>query len=59
MEKLLNYRTGESHTGDEVRGTCETLRQEKQEEAILKLQATVEAQGEILKAIADRLKITD
>lgn len=59
MEKLLNYRTGESNPGDELRGTCETLRQEKQEEAILKLQATVEAQGEILKAIADRLKITD
>lgn len=59
MEKLLNYRTGESSPGDELRGTFDKLRQEKQEEAILKLQATVEAQGEILKAIADRLKITD
>ena len=59
MEKLLNYRTGESSPGDELRGTCEKMRQEKQEEAILKLQATVEAQGEILKTIADRLKITD
>ena len=59
MEKLLNYRTGESGPGDELRGTFEKLRQETQEEAILKLQAIVEAQGEILKAIADRLKITD
>ena len=59
MEKLLNHRTGESSQGDELLGTCEKLRQETQEEAIFKLQATVEAQGEILKAIANRLKITD
>lgn len=35
------------------------LREERQEEMMQKLQATVEAQGKLLKAMADRLKITD
>lgn len=37
----------------------EQIRDEKQEESIQKLQATVEAQGKLLKAMAERLKITE
>ena len=37
----------------------EQMREEKQEERIRKLQATVEAQGKLLQAMADRLKITE
>ena len=35
------------------------LREEMQEERMQRLQATVEAQGKLLKAMADKLKITD
>ena len=58
MDKLLNHKSG---TSSSVEDWCshEQTRQERQEETILKLQATVEAQGKILKAMADRLQITE
>ncbi|KAJ7385768.1 Transient receptor putative cation channel sub A member 1 [Desmophyllum pertusum] len=55
MDMLLNYKSGKS-TAEEW---CEYehSRDERQEESIKKLQATVEAQGKLLKAMADRLKL--
>lgn len=58
MDKLRYNRNGEGVSEDNFY-TSEHLRQEKQEQAILKLQATLETQGKILKAMADRLKITE
>ena len=58
MDKLLNYRSGTAYSAEECY-SYERTRQERQEETILKLQATVEAQGKILKAMADKLKITE
>ena len=58
MDKLRYDRNGEGVSEDDFY-IREHLRQEKQEQAILKLQATLEAQGKILKAMADRLKITE
>ena len=57
MELLLN-RKSVSSTAEEW---CqyEQTRDERQEESIRNLQAAVEAQGRLLKAMADRLKITD
>lgn len=58
MDKLRYNRNGEGISEDNFY-TREHLRQEKQEQAILKLQGTLETQGKILKAMADRLKITE
>ena len=58
MDKLRYNRNGEGVSEDDFY-TREYLRQEKQEQAILKLQATLETQCKILKAMADRLKITE
>lgn len=58
MDKLRYNRSGEGVSEDDFY-TRENLRQEKQEQAILKLQATLETQCKILKAMADRLKITE
>lgn len=58
MDKLRYNRNGEGVSEDDFY-TREHLRQEKQEQAILKLQATLETQCKILKAMADRLKITE
>ena len=58
MDKLRNKRNGAGISEDNIY-TREQLRQEKQEEAIHKLQATLEVQGKILKAMANRLKLTE
>ena len=58
MEKLLNYRT-ETTNSEEDFCTQEKTRRERQDEIIHKLLATVEAQGKILKAMADRLNISE
>ena len=55
MDILLN-RTSEANTSGEWCHQAQ-LREERQEESIQKLQATVEAQGRLLEAMADRLKI--
>lgn len=58
MDKLLNYRIENSSPVEDWR--CqEQMGQEKQLEMIRHLQATVENQGKLLKAMADRLKISD
>ena len=58
MDKLLNYRDVATIPEEEWCAR-EEKQKEKQEEAMSKLQATVEAQGKILKAMAKRLNITD
>lgn len=58
MDKLLNYRI-ENSSPVEVWRCQEQMGQEKQLEMIRNLQATVENQGKLLKAMADRLKISD
>ena len=58
MEKLLNYRTETINSEEEFCNQEEVLR-ERQDEIIHKLLATVEAQGKILKAMADRLNIPE
>ena len=55
MDIMLN-RTFGANTSD-VWYQQEQLREERQEESIQKLQATVEAQGRLLEAMADRLKV--
>ena len=57
MDKLLNHGSGASET----EGLCQEMKQirdERQEENFQKLQATVEAQGKLLQAMAEKLKIT-
>ena len=58
MKKLLNYRTETSNSGEDW-SNQEKMRRERQDEIIHKLLATVEAQGKILKAMADRLNISE
>ena len=55
MDIMLN-RTSGANTSDEWYQQVQ-LREERQEESIQKLQATVEAQGRLLEAMADRLKV--
>ena len=57
MDKLLNHGSGAGDTED----LCEEIKQmrdERQQENFQKLQATVEAQGKLLQAMAEKLKIT-
>ena len=58
MDKLRDNR---SVTTNPEEDWCsqERMRYEEQQETIHRLQATVEAQGRILKAMANRLNITD
>lgn len=58
MEKLLGYRSEMRNSLDVWCDEDKKQRQE-QERVLQKLQATVEAQGKILKAMAERLNITD
>jgi len=57
LDMLLNQNSA-TNTAEEWL-QFEQMREQRQEESIRKLQATVEAQGKILQAMADRLKITD
>lgn len=57
LDMLLNQNSA-TNTAEEW-FQFEQMREQRQEESIRKLQATVEAQGKILQAMADRLKITD
>lgn len=57
IDMLLNQKSG-TNTAEEWL-QFEQMRDERQEESIRKLQDTVEAQGKLLQAMADRLKITD
>lgn len=57
IDLLLNQKSG-TNTAEEWL-QFEQMRDERQEESIRKLQDTVEAQGKLLQAMADRLKITD
>ena len=57
MDKLLNHGSGAGDTED----LCQEMKQvrdERQQENFQKLQATVEAQGKLLQAMAEKLKIT-
>lgn len=58
MDKLLTYRSEGRNTMEEWCDEDKRHR-EQQERNIHKLQATVEAQGKILRAMADRLNISD
>ena len=57
MDKLLNHGSGAGDTED-VCQEMKQIRDERQEENFQKLQATVEAQGKLLQAMAEKLKIT-
>jgi len=57
MDKLLNRGSGASDTEDWCQEMTQ-IRDERQEENFQKLQATVEAQGKLLQAMAEKLKIT-
>lgn len=57
-DMLLSHKQSGMNTPEEWI-QYEQIRDEKQEESIQKLQATVEAQGKLLKAMAERLKITE
>lgn len=57
LDMLLNQNSA-TNTAEEW-FQFEQMREQRHEESIRKLQATVEAQGKILQAMADRLKITD
>ena len=57
IDLLLTQKSG-TNTAEEWL-QFEQMRDERQEESIRKLQDTVEAQGKLLQAMADRLKITD
>lgn len=57
MDKLLNRGSGASDTDDWCQEMTQ-IRDERQEENFQKLQATVEAQGKLLQAMAEKLKIT-
>lgn len=57
IDLLLNQKSG-TNTAEEWL-QFEQMRDERQQESIRKLQDTVEAQGKLLQAMADRLKITD
>lgn len=56
MDKLMNRGSGADDTDD----VCleKQIRDERQEENFKKLQATVEAQGKLLQAMAEKLRIT-
>ena len=57
MDKLLNRGSGAGETED----LCQEMKQmrdERQEENFKKLQNTVEAQGKLLQAMAEKLRIT-
>lgn len=58
MDKLRENRSATTNP-DEDWYSQEQMRYERQQETIHKLQAAVEVQGKILKAMADRLNITD
>ena len=58
LDVLLNHKSSGPSTSEEW-FQYEQMKEEKQEENIRKLQATVVAQGKLLKAIADRLNITE
>lgn len=58
MEKLLGYRS-EMRNALDVWCDEDKKQRQEQERVLQKLQATVEAQGKILKAMAERLNITD
>ena len=57
IDMLLNQKSG-TNTVEEW-FEYEQMKEERHEESIRKLQDTVEAQGKLLQALADRLKITD
>ena len=57
IDMLLNQKSG-TNTVEEW-FEYEQMKDERHEESIRKLQDTVEAQGKLLQALADRLKITD
>ena len=57
MDKLLNRGSGAGETED----LCQEMKQmrdERHEENFKKLQNTVEAQGKLLQAMAEKLRIT-
>ena len=56
MDKLLSNESGET-TKEEIWHEKQT-QDERRDEMIHKLQATVEAQGKLLQAMADKLKIS-
>ena len=56
MDKLLSNESGET-TSEEI-CHAKQMQDERRDEMIHKLQATVEAQGKLLQAIADKLKIS-
>jgi len=58
IDMLLNQKSSTPNTAEEW-FQIEQMREERHEESIRKLQATVEAQGKLLQAMADRLKFTD
>ena len=57
MDKLLNRGSGVGNTDDWCLEMTQ-IRDERQEENFKKLQATVEAQGKLLQAMGEKLKIT-
>lgn len=57
MDKLMNRGSGAGDT-DDVCHEMKQMRDERQEENFKKLQATVEAQGKLLQAMAEKLRIT-
>ena len=57
IDMLLNKKSA-TNTAEEW-FEYEQMKDERHEESIRKLQDTVEAQGKLLQALADRLKITD
>ena len=54
---LIRKKDSDQNNGEEDLDDYEQKRIERQEERIKSLQATVDAQTELLKAIADKLKI--
>ena len=57
IDMLLNQKSGTNAVEEWFE--YEQMKEERHEESIRKLQDTVEAQGKLLQALADRLKITD
>ena len=57
IDMLLNKKSA-TNTAEEW-FEYEQMKDERHEESIRKLQDAVEAQGKLLQALADRLKITD
>ena len=57
MDKLLNHGSGAGDTEDLCKEMTQ-IRDQRQDENFQKLQATVEAQGKLLQAMAEKLNIT-